>query len=95
MNGNKYFDEWSESSPVGWWNEGRKKLNVIVRKVNERTLDGCSLLDAPCLLRVIDMGMQTDEFGKNGWGVNLEMMYEYVEIRAARVGRRDYNEDEG
>ena len=75
-----YFDERSETSPIDWWNEERKKLNVIIRSVNKWTLDGCPEDRVARLLRQIDMGLQT--FAAPGcggdWGDDLLEMQSYI-----------------
>ena len=76
----RYWDEWSECSPIKWWNEGRAKLNVIIRSVNEWTVDERPESEAPRLLRRIEMGLQTfagPECGAS-WGDVLVEMRDYV-----------------
>jgi hypothetical protein len=79
----RYFDEWSENTETGWWNEGRKKLNVIIRMVNEWTLGGCPSDRVEVLLRHIEMGLQTfaARDGGSGWEKELIVMRQYIEGR--------------
>jgi hypothetical protein len=76
----RYWDEWSERSPISWWNEGRAKLNVIIRLVNEWTLDGRPESESPRILRRIEMGLQTFAGPDCGasWGDVLVEMRDYV-----------------
>jgi hypothetical protein len=41
MSDSKYwlFEEWDENTPIGWWNEGRKRLNLVIRMTNVWQLD--------------------------------------------------------
>jgi hypothetical protein len=79
-NEDTYFDEWSETSPIEWWNEGRKKLNVLIRMANDWTLNGKPEEEKTMMLRKIDMGKQT--FAKQeengGWWEELEKIEKYV-----------------
>ena len=80
-----YFDEWDENSPIGWWNDGRKKTNVIIRLVNEWTLGGSPDGERVRLLRRIEMGLQTfadEHTGGSGWRRDLLEMRDYVRERA-------------
>lgn len=81
MTPDRYWEEWDENTGIDWWNHGRKQLNVVIRLVNEWTLDGRPAEKAPRLSRRIDMGLQT--FGKtdggSAWAVVLGEMKEYVE----------------
>jgi hypothetical protein len=54
----KYFDEWPENTPIQWWNEGRQKLNRVIRIVNRWTLDGRPSERRDRILRHVDMGEQ-------------------------------------
>lgn len=76
----KYFAEWSEETPIGWWREGRKKLNVIIRMVNDWTLDGKPVGEKEKILRYIDMGIQTfgAKDGGSAWRDELLAMQDYV-----------------
>ena len=80
----RYFDEWPENSPIGWWNEGRAKLNKIISLVNEWTLDGCPDGDRDRILRRIEMGQQTfaSHDGGGGWLDDLTEMKAYVSERS-------------
>lgn len=76
----RYWDEWSECSPIKWWNEGRAKLNIVIRLVNEWTIDGRPENEAPKLLRRIEMGLETfagPECGAS-WDDVLVEMQDYV-----------------
>lgn len=86
MSQNRYWDEWDENSSIAWRNAGRKKLNVVIRLVNQWGLDDCPPEDVPLILRHIDMGLQTygaDE-GGSGWEETLREMEEYVKERSRR-----------
>lgn len=79
----KYFTKWPENTPIDWWNEGRKQLNVIIDKVNAWTLNGAPVEDAALLLRHIDMGLQTfaAQDGGGGWADELREMQQYISER--------------
>ena len=79
----RYFDEWPEDSPISWWNEGRKKLNEIVRLVNRWTLNGQPRWRRDQVVRHIDMGLQTfaARDGGSGWAEALHEMKQYMEAQ--------------
>lgn len=76
----QYFDEWDEGTNIPWWREGRKKLNVVIGRVNEWTLRGRSKAKADTVLRHIDMGLQTfsTRDGGSEWAEALKEMRAYV-----------------
>jgi hypothetical protein len=56
----KYYNEWPKRPLLGERrNHGRKKLNVIIRLVNEWSLNYRPDDQVAMLLRRIDMGLQT------------------------------------
>lgn len=77
----RYFEEWSENTPISWWNDGRRQLNTVVRMVNEWSLAGRPPEGSSLILRHIDMGLQTfaAQDGGSGWAAELEKMKAYVE----------------
>lgn len=89
-NNDKYFDEWPETTPIEWWNVGRKQLNVVIRIVNEWTLDGCDANCVPRILRHIDKDLQTfaAKDGGSGWQEELITM----QIHQKSVGGLDNSE---
>ncbi len=76
----KYFEEWPENTAIGWWNEGRKQLNVVIREVNAWTRSGCPSLEAAEILRDIEHGIQSygAQDGGSGWADALEEMRSYI-----------------
>jgi hypothetical protein len=86
----QYFNEWSEKSSIAWWNEGRSKLNIVIRLVNDWTLDGCPRDGVSRLLCRIDMGLQTfgAEDGGSCWAECLEGMLAYVTERSGGPSTR-------
>ena len=84
----RYFDEWPEDTPIGWWNEGRKKTNTIVRLVNEWTVDGSPDDKKARLLRQIEMGLQTfatEGTDGPGWRRDLLEMRDYVSEKSGQA----------
>lgn len=83
----KYFTEWSECTEIEWWNEGRRKLNAIIRMVNKWSIDGCPAKRAERILRHIDMGEQTFAAtdGGSGWLKELREMRAYVKSKVVRT----------
>ncbi len=75
-----YFAEWDENTDIGWWRDGRMKLNVIIRMVNEWTILGRPKEKKEKLLRYIDKGIQTfaAQDGGEEWRKTLLSMKEYV-----------------
>lgn len=76
----RYFEEWDEDTEIAWWNAGRKKLNVLIRRANEWTLCGAPPEESARILREIDAGLQTftDEEGGSGWREELARLADYV-----------------
>lgn len=84
MNGeDKYFDEWLTNTPIDWWNDGRNRLNIIIRVVNEWTINGADKDQAAKILRNVDMGLQTfaKRDGGSGWEEELKGMRSYIKNR--------------
>jgi len=79
----KYFTEWDEDSPITWRSAGRKQLNVIIRIVNEWTIDGCPDGHSAKILRRIEMGTETfaAQDGGSAWAKELDEMRDYVQER--------------
>lgn len=77
----KYFSEWNENTRIDWWCEGRIKLNVIIRMVNNWTLDGKPASQKEKILRAIDLGVQTfaAQGGGSAWKEELLSMQKYVQ----------------
>jgi hypothetical protein len=85
-NRDRYFDEWNEDTSIDWWNEGRRKLNAVIRLVNKWTLGGCSSTPVEVIHRHIDMGLQTfaAQDGGSGWAEQLVKLRDYVDERSSK-----------
>lgn len=35
----RLFEEWDENTEITWWNEGRKRLNTVIKMVNTWQLE--------------------------------------------------------
>lgn len=77
----QFLKEWPEDSPIGWWNAGRKQLNIVIRAYNQWQLGGFDADGATKLRAQIIYGMQTfaDRDGGGGWMEELEKMLQFVE----------------
>lgn len=68
------IEQWSENSPIEWWNDGRKKLNKIIRKYN-KWVD--NKYGSKKLLNKIDIHLEKEycnSDGGSGWKEELIKM---------------------
>lgn len=75
-----FVEEWPTDSPIGWWNEGRAKLNKIISAYNQWQIDGFDKEEAVKLQAQIICGLQTfaTRDGGGGWADELRKMQEFV-----------------
>ena len=76
-----FVEEWPTDSPIKWWNEGRTKLNVIIKAYNQWQIDGFNSEEATRLRAQIICGLQTftQKDGGSKWGKELRGMLEFVD----------------
>jgi hypothetical protein len=76
-----FLEEWSETTGINWWNEGRKKLNKIIRKFNKwQRVHDFDPEKSRKLLSRIEEGKQTigAKDGGSGYLEELEKMESFV-----------------
>jgi hypothetical protein len=80
----RFVEEWDTNSPIGWWNEGRTKLNEIIKPYNQWQIDGFNKQEIPKLRAQIIYGLQTfaTRDGGSEWARELQEMLEFVERHA-------------
>ena len=87
-----FVEEWDTNSTIKWWNEGRTKLNVIIKAYNQWQTDGFNVEEGIRLRTQIIQGLQgfTQEDGGSGskWGKELRGMLEFVVWRC-QFGEED------
>lgn len=76
-----FVEEWDTNSPIDWWNEGRTKLNAIIKPYNQWQIDGFDIEQAKKLRAQIIYGIQTfaTRDGGEAWLEELQKMLELVE----------------
>lgn len=75
-----YLEEWDENTGINWWNDGRKKLNKVIRKFNQWQINGMTEKKKIKLLSKIDHGKQTfgSWDGGSGYWDELDKMEDYI-----------------
>lgn len=76
----QFEDEWHENTDIGWWNAGRKSLNVAIRAYNQWQLDGMPTSAKRLLLAIIEQKRQelVQVDGGSGWVEILDRMKLFV-----------------
>lgn len=79
----QFEDEWPEYTSIEWWNEGRRKLNEIIRLYNQWQIDNQPAESRQRLANTIEMGIQTfaSRAGGSGWRETLCRMRDFVASR--------------
>jgi len=78
----KFIGEWPTDTAIDWWNEGRAKLNEIIKPYNQWQIDGFDAEDGIKLRARIIQGIQTfaQRDGGGGWEEELQGMLAFVEL---------------
>jgi len=76
-----FVEEWPTDTDIPWWNEGRAKLNEIIKPYNQWQIDGFDAEQGIRLRAQIICGMQTfaTRDGGGGWLDELRGMLQFVE----------------
>ena len=84
----KFIKEWPADTAIGWWNEGRAKLNEIIKRYNQWQIDGFSVEETSKLRATIIQGLQTfaerSDDGGSGWATELRGMLKFVNEHTER-----------
>lgn len=83
------IEEWNENVGVGWWKEGRKKLNKVIRKYNHWVVcDTDNNVKTTILLVKIYKNLKMsycNQDGGSGWYEELDKMKTTVEYILKRL----------
>lgn len=81
----KFYDELNTNTQIGWWNAGRKKLNIAIREFNQWQMDGRNLDEVSKLDARLEWAYQVlmDEDGGNAWCDTVMEMKNYVKAYVA------------
>lgn len=85
MSGPRFLNEWPEDTAIAWWNEGRARLNTLIRAHNalqkEAALGADAAGAAKRLLLDLEEARQTwaARDGGGGWRDELDGMTAAVE----------------
>ena len=77
----KFEEEWPLGTGIGWWDEGREKLNKVIRYYNRWQRKDFPMKEKRRVLATIEEGIQTfaQRDGGSGWLEVLERMKAFVE----------------
>ena len=83
-----FIEEWDTDSPISWWNEGRTKLNAIIKPYNQWQIDGFDPQEASTVRALIIQGLQTfaNRDGGSKWAKTLQMMLEFINSKEGKDG---------
>lgn len=85
----KKLQEWDENTNISWWNDGRTKLNKVIRKYNN-WIDNHTENNVKTvrLLNKIDENLEMDycnQDGGGGWKDELLKMKDVVETKCSNI----------